>query len=395
VDDCVETAPARRPVAAPTSGSRRLPQLDNLRTGLIAWIIGGHALVGYSAIGGWEYAEVREVTLRPRVELVLSAILGPSALLVIGTFFFIAGLLVPRSVAKHGWRRFVLDRAVRLGVPYLAFALLLWPLLLWLTYRAAGRPVSYRWIFTERKPLLDAGPLWFVAVLLIFSVGYALLVRVGLLATEPRTTPGPLRGVHLVALAVGLALATFVVRLWFPARGTQPGDLHLWQWPQCAAMFGLGIAGAPRGVATRVPDRLRRGGGFTVLITVAMLPVVAALIGVSQLGRDVGPFLGGWRWQALFTATVEAVMVVAGSVWLLGTAQRLFTGTGRLALASSRGAYAAFIVQGPILLGLALAVRPLPVAVELKAFLVAAAGIAGSFWLGRLLVTRTPLGRAL
>lgn len=31
----------------------RLPHLDNLRTVLVAWVIGGHALLGYTAVGGW------------------------------------------------------------------------------------------------------------------------------------------------------------------------------------------------------------------------------------------------------------------------------------------------------------------------------------------------------
>jgi hypothetical protein len=30
----------------------RLPHLDQLRTGLVAWVIGGHALLGYSSVGG-------------------------------------------------------------------------------------------------------------------------------------------------------------------------------------------------------------------------------------------------------------------------------------------------------------------------------------------------------
>ena len=383
------------PVPPPVSGSRRLPHVDNLRTVLVAWIVGGHALLGYSAIGGWEYAEVKEATFGARVEWVLAAILGSSALLVIGSFFFIAGLFVPRSLARHGWRRFVLDRTVRRGGPYLLFALLLWPLLVWLIYRAAGRPVTYRWVVADRDPVLDAGPLWFVAVLLIFSVAYAVLVRAGLIRVRPNARPGPVRGVHVVALAAGVAVATFVVRLWLPARGTQPGDLHMWQWPQCVALFGLGIAGASRGMADGVPDRLRRGCGLSVLITVGLLPAVALLVGMSDLSRDVGPYLGGWRWQALATATIEGVLVVAGSVWLLGVAQRRLTGRGRLATGCARGAYAAFILQGPVLLGLALAARPLAMSVEVKAFLVAAAGVAATFWLGWVLVTHTALGRIL
>jgi hypothetical protein len=40
-------------------GRTRLPYLDNLRTAMVAWIIGGHAFLGYAAIGGWPYDEVQ------------------------------------------------------------------------------------------------------------------------------------------------------------------------------------------------------------------------------------------------------------------------------------------------------------------------------------------------
>jgi len=383
--------PAATLVSAPQS--RRLPHADNLRAALVAWIIGGHALLGYSAIGGWEYDEINEVTFGERVEFVLTAILGPSALLVIGAFFFIAGLFAPRALDRRGPGRFVLDRTLRLALPYLAFALLLWPLIIWLTYRAVGRADSYWWVFTHRDPLLDAGPLWFVAVLFIFSVAYAgwrvLRPAVGSAGGAGRT----LRGGHLVALAVGLTLATFVVRLWLPARSNHVGDLHLWQWPQCAALFGFGIAWASSGLPEKVPDRVRRGCGATILTMFGLLPLLAFALGISELEASVEPFLGGWRWQALLTAAIESTLVVVGSVWLLGMAQRRMTQRGRLATAATRAAYAAFVLQGPVLLTIAVAARPVTVPVEVKAFLVAALGIGFSFWLGWLLVSRTRLGR--
>jgi hypothetical protein len=43
----------------------RLPHLDRLRTALAAWVIGGHALLGYSTVGGWPCAEVNEVSFAP------------------------------------------------------------------------------------------------------------------------------------------------------------------------------------------------------------------------------------------------------------------------------------------------------------------------------------------
>ena len=40
-----------------------------------------------------------------------------------------------------------------------------------------------------------------------------------------------------------------------------------------------------------------------------------------------------------------------------------------------RSAYGAFMLQGPVLLGLAIALRPLPLPAEIKALLVAGGGI--------------------
>ena len=124
----------RRPAryAAEPGSSPRLAHLDNLRTTLVAWVIGGHALLGYSAVGGWAYDEVREVAFAPATELVLVAVLGPSGLFVIGLFFFIAGLFVERAVARQGPGRYARERLVRLGVPWLVSALLVWPASVWL-----------------------------------------------------------------------------------------------------------------------------------------------------------------------------------------------------------------------------------------------------------------------
>ncbi len=139
----------------PTIGERsrvRWAHLDNLRTLLVAWVIGGHALLGYSAVGGWAYDEVSEVRFAPTTELVLVAILGPSGLFVIGVFFFLAGLLTERALARHGPRQYVHDRVLRLGLPWLVSALLVWPASVWLAYHTAGRRVSFWWVAHPSRP---------------------------------------------------------------------------------------------------------------------------------------------------------------------------------------------------------------------------------------------------
>ena len=84
-----EAAPSDAKSALPqdrldSSQPRRIVPIDNLKALLVAWVIAGHAIVGYTVIGGWPYDEVTEATLPRSLELVLVTILGPTALFVIG-----------------------------------------------------------------------------------------------------------------------------------------------------------------------------------------------------------------------------------------------------------------------------------------------------------------------
>ncbi len=367
---------------------RRLSSVDNLRTLMVAWVIGAHAFAGYAVVGGWPYDEVNEVTLTPGAEVVLTVVVGQSGLFVIGAFFFVAGLFTPQSLRRKGRQGFLRDRLVRLGLPWVVSMLFLWPLSLWVAYRAAGHDVTPWWVFTNRRPLLDSGALWFALVLLVFSVGYAMWpprVR----WWDRRPTIG-----YLLLVAAGVAAGSFLVRLWFPARSGQPGDLHLWQWPQCAGMFALGIAVSRCGWARRVPDRQYRVGGVVAVSTVVLLPLLAVRLGLANAVDGVGPFLGGWHWQALLAAAVEGVLVVFGSVFLVGLAQRSWTWTGPLATGCARVAFPAFVLQGPVLVLLAVALRPLAVPAEVKAALLVVGAIVACFSLPSLLARRAKVSTA-
>lgn len=357
----------------------RLSQVDNLRTLMVAWVIGAHALMGYLAVGGWAYDEVNEVTFSPAAELVVTAVIGPSGLFVIGAFFFVSGLFTPSSAARKGRRGFAVDRLLRLGVPWAVSALVAWPLSVWLAYLAAGRSVTPWGLVVDRQPFLDSGALWFALVLLIYSLGYALW---------PRHAGGELAQYHLVIAAAGIAAGSFLTRLVFPARSGQPGDLHLWQWPQCLGMFLLGLAAARSGWARSLPDRLYRVSGLVAGVTLVFVPLAAFALGVTDVASGVDVYLGGFHWQALLTAAVEGVLVVFGSVWLLGFAQRRFTWDGVVAVACARGAFAAFVLQGPVLVLLAVGLRPFSVPAEAKALVLVIVGLLLSFWLGSLVTAR-------
>jgi hypothetical protein len=371
--------------------SRRRAYLDNLKVILIAAIIVAHAVVSYASEVIWSYAEMREATLSAATEAVLLAVVVPFGLLMVPLLFLVAGLLTPASVRRKGSGAYARDRLLRLGVPFAVFVLVLWPLLMYPVHRP-GRPPAPYWTEFHGGPTrwyIDAGVLWFVGVLLIFSLAYAGWVR--LRRDVARRRPArEIRVGHLLLVAAAVTVVTFAVRLLIPYDGDEYGvDLNLYEWPECLALFALGVAASARGWLTTVPEGLRRSCRAATLAAFAAFGGFLAL--VATLGVSQEEVWGGWHWAALGFAALESMLVVFGPVWLLAVAQRRLDRTFRWAgPVVRRSAYGAFVVQGLPLIGLAVAMRPVPVPAEVKALLLAAGAVAGSFALAWLLIRRVP-----
>jgi hypothetical protein len=197
----------------------------------------------------------------------------------------------------------------------------------------------------------------------------------------------------LVPLAVGIGVSTFFVRIVLHADSGQPLNAHVWAWPEYLAMFGLGVAAARRGWLRPVPEALSRRCGIAAVVGITC--TAAAILSADPLGLTEDAFAGGWKVPALFAALTEGVLAVSASLWVLAFAQRHLNGTGRVRRIMARSSYLAFMLQGPVLVGLALALRPTDLSGDLKALLVATLGIVGSFGLAWPLITRTPLRRFL
>ncbi|MET9273526.1 acyltransferase [Kribbella sp. NPDC003557] len=366
--------------------STRLTYLDNLKVVLIAAIIALHAILGYAGIvEAWTYSELREVTLNPVVETVLIVLVGPFGFFVIALLFLVAGLLTPASYDRKGARRFVTDRLLRLGVPFAVYVFVVQPTLVYAVAHPLGHaPGSYwdEYLGAERQ--LDTGPLWFVGVLLIYSLGYAGWRR----GRRAHHAVRPITLKTLVLTALVVAPASFAIRLVYP-YGSESGfsDLNLWEWPACIAVFALGVVGCRQGWQLAVPsDISHRCRAVTLFAVVAM----AALLFLAGALDAVDDALGGLHWLAGAFAVVEAMLTVFGSVWLLSVAQHRLARQYRWGPAASRSAYAAFVLQTVFLVALAVALRPVDLPAEAKALIVAVGGIGASFGVAWLLVTEVP-----
>ena len=389
-----ERRSARPGPAVERWASARRPWLDNLKVALIAAIIAIHAVMSYTSMEVWSYTELRETTLSPLVEAVTAVVVAPFGFFVIAVLFLAAGLLTPASLERKGTSRFVRDRLLHLGVPFLVYILVVQPTVMYAFEHPLGKATGGFWFeYLGEERQLDTGPLWFVGVLLIFSLAYATWVSVPR-PRRPRRQPHRTSMRQLTAIVVAVAVASFAIRVGYPYGGDSGfTDLNFWQWPASAAVFGLGISGAKQGWLSHVPSDLARDCRGVTLAAAGAMAVVLTIAG----SRDqVDSLMGGWGWPALVFAGVEGVLSVCGSIWLVALAQRRLDRRVRWGPVLSRSAYGAFILQTPVLIGFAVALRPVALPAEVKALLLATSGVVTCFALAWWVVSRVPtLARVL
>lgn len=139
----------------------RLAYADTLKVLLVAGVIVGHVTMSWSGIHAWVLEEppVREPLL---TVIKLVALVG--MMFAMPLFFMIAGAFTPRSLARKGLRKFLIDRTVRLGVPVVFFVLVFAPMVEYADSDNKGWNKGFLafipYIWKHPAP----GPTWFLAV---------------------------------------------------------------------------------------------------------------------------------------------------------------------------------------------------------------------------------------
>jgi hypothetical protein len=371
----IRTEPSR-PLAPPP----RLAHIDALRVALTVGVIATHAVITYSAFGSWFY---REGGLPPAVGTLVGVPVALGALCGMGLFFFIAGAFLPVSLRRKGLKRFLSDRLIRLGWPLLIFVLLIVPLVQTWVAATVGPSASPTAVWRTQAHLLDPGPLWFVWVLLLFSTVVAVLLQ-----RAPETPPRRLRVRLLLVCAVGITFGTFVVRIWYPIDSYQVGAAHLWQWGQCIGLFLLGVIAGREGWLTSIPDRVRRA-----CLLVAVVAAAVAVAALAAFHDNLDPLAGGWHWQSLIIAAIEGTLSVSVAIVLVDLFPRSEPGSARAVL--PRSAYGAYLLQTPVLVGIALGLRPLNLSSGVKLLVLLPVAVILSFALALVLLRAPALRRVL
>lgn len=381
----------RGPDRHPGPRGPRAAWADNLKVALVAGVIVAHATIAWTGVRNWV---LTEPPVREPLFSALVLLSGLGALFGMPLFFLIAGIFTPRSLIRKGLRGFITGRAVRLGVPLLAFIILLAPFVeYWDSDNAdwdrglwalAVEVVWWAW------PMPPAwGPTWFLAVLLAFSVAYA-VVRSAVPAR-----PGPARGPvgrGLVLLGLGVAAGSYLIRIEVPL-GAEAFRLALGQAPGWVAGFVMGTLGAERGWYGPLEPNLARAARHVAWAAAACFAATIAVVAVT--GADLAPFAGRGTWQSALVAVAEGAIVVATPLWLVDLFHRRANRAGPVLREASRAAFAAFLVHQAVLVALILMIRRVSWAPEPEYVLVTTLAVLASFTLAALLVRVPGAARVL
>ena len=134
-------APADHPATAtwgarvpdPSGAAGRLLFVDNLRVLLTVLVVAHHAGQAYGPTSG------RWLVFNPERAPILGAFFSVNAAFFMGLFFLVSAYFLPAAYDRKGARAFLADRFLRLGLPLVFFALVVFAPLIYATdYRAAG-----------------------------------------------------------------------------------------------------------------------------------------------------------------------------------------------------------------------------------------------------------------
>jgi len=387
-------AAAARP--KPQTTAARLLFIDNIRWVMIMLVLSMHAAVTYSGFGSWYYNEATHPGRPEQLTFLTYQFFLQSFFM--GLLFFIAGYFVPGAYDKKGPRRFLKERAFRLGWPSLLYVFVLQPLT---GYYAAGVWASddpnrsflreYGHYITRGRFFGGTGPLWFCVALLFFCCCYAiwrLLTRNPSLKTPSAPRPFPRFGL-VTGFILLIAAASFLVRIPWP-NGTSFYNMQFCYFSEYIAFFIAGTLAYRYSWLTTLSAAIGRRWGLSALLAGLVFWFALLILGGAFNGQGES-FSGGWHWQSAGLCLLEAFAGTGISIGCLALFREKFNRQGKWATFFSANAFAVYVFHPPILIVLTRLMGGLHYDPLLKFLLATIGSIALSYTLSALLFRRLPV----
>jgi peptidoglycan/LPS O-acetylase OafA/YrhL len=362
--------------------------IDRLRSVMTALVILHHTAITYGGAGGWFWREIG--TSAAPSSILLTLFCATNQAYFMGFFFLLAGVFTPASLERKGYGRFILDRFLRLGLPLLAFILILGPLTAAIVTAAQGEGFWPTIVFLWQHKRIINGPLWFAQALLIFSLGYCAWRRVfGTRLADSKRTPKPVPAQYWWLLgALGTAAGALTIRQFVPV-GENIFGLQLGYFAGYIFLFAVGIAAWRYDWLRQLTWKHARPWIITLIIAWPSMPIAIVVARIVSGGADKANFSGGFSWTVALYALWEP-FVAWGLIclWLLVFRQGMNRPSAFWNWLNRR-AYAVYIIHPPVLVGISLLVHPW-IAPPLEKFFVVGLLAVASSWLISDPIVRTP-----
>jgi glucan biosynthesis protein C len=346
-----------------TRESTRIYFLDHLRAALIILVVLHHVALVYG--GGAAFYYVEPPLTDPLAYLVLLVFILCNQAWFMGALFLIAGYFTPGSYDRKSTDSFLKSRMVRLGIPLLIWVFVLSPLSsigFWYIPSAfTGITDPLTW--GAYPFLIGLGVAWFLALLLIFNLGYAAWREPSKnepVVVETALPPGYLK---IALFILALAFLNYLVRIAIPL-GKELFDFPTLSYlPQYLSFFIIGAIAYRRDWLRTLPGSMGVAGFVAaVLATILLFPLALSGSLFSFELAEPAKWLGGGSWESAVYALWDSIFAVGMCLAAITFFRRFFNRKSRFGRFLAQQSYAVYLIHVPIIVFTGIALKELDLA---------------------------------
>ena len=319
----------------------RFAYLDNIRSLVIFLVLAVHSSVTYSGFGGWYYREIYP----DQLSIIETIFFGfHNSFLqswIMGILFFISAFLAAKSLARHGTINFIKERCFRLGVPLILFVVVITPIIILIL---PGNNSDIIWLNYA------TGPLWFVEVLLIFCIIYALLKK----CFSNSVKIQEVSAIHIIFTIFVIGIIAFFVRLVFPI-GAIYMNLQFCFFTSYIVMFIAGIIIGENNLFDKIfCEKNIKWLIYSVVIGIPLWAFIM-LFGGALDGKEY--YNGGFYWQSFAYALWESFIAIGFSIGLISLFRKKVNIINKFTGLVRDNAFGIYFFHPPIMIAISLLLR--------------------------------------
>jgi hypothetical protein len=332
-------------------------------------------------MGWWYYIEPaqRAIELDLLTTIIFQTLTSIGGLLqasLMGLFFLMGGFLTPKSYDRKGGVLFWKERLIRLGIPLLLYILVVNPImhyvlaslgiLPWNTYQTLQGSFLDLYILSFQTRFIDFftdyGPMWFLAVLLLFTALYTLwryIAEFELLKSYlPKGEISIPQYPYLLLFAIVLGCGTFISRVIVPVDefplGMPFSTILIY-----LMMFSVGIIAIRHNWFEKVSKDNVKIWSITIVLMYSIIFLYTVFF--MGLDADFTVFLGGFSLPAFLFALSETIIAVGMIFVLIPIFYLKLNFQGEILQKLSASAFHMYLIHAPILVTISLLFAPISI----------------------------------